>query len=108
MIRTPIAILVLFAAISSPIQAAELTHGMALMVAANTQQDRMKSCNSQAKEQSLTGESRKSFMSTCLSSGSTAKSSAPQERMKTCNKDAGARSLKGDARKQFMSTCLKG
>ena len=35
--------------------------------AQNAQQDKMTSCNSQAKTQSLSGDARKSFMQTCLS-----------------------------------------
>jgi hypothetical protein len=34
--------------------------------AQNAQQDRMKTCNAQAKTQSLSGDARKSFMSSCL------------------------------------------
>ena len=33
---------------------------------AQSQQDKMKTCNSQAASQSLTGDARKNFMSTCL------------------------------------------
>ena len=77
--------------------------------AATAQQERMKSCNVEAKTKTLKGDERKSFMSTCLKGESaTAAPMTPQERMKSCNKDAGAKSLKGDARKAFMSGCLKG
>ena len=34
--------------------------------AANSQQEKMKTCNAQAKEQKLSGDARKSFMSSCL------------------------------------------
>ncbi len=79
---------------------------------ANPQQERMKACNTEAGAQHLTGDARKSFMSSCLAgktsgSGSTAGNSQ-QERMKSCNAQAGAQHLAGDARKTFMSTCLKG
>ena len=33
----------------------------------NSQQDKMKTCNAQAKDQTLSGDARKSFMKTCLS-----------------------------------------
>lgn len=78
--------------------------------AQNSQQDKMKSCNLQAKEQSLSGDARKSFMKTCLSNPPAAQSklTPQQQKMKQCNADAKARSLSGAERKTFMSTCLKG
>ena len=78
--------------------------------AANTQQDRMKSCNADAKAQNLSGDARKSFMKTCLSNQPAAapKSNSQQEKMKQCNADAKAKGLSGADRKSFMSTCLKG
>ena len=42
-------------------------------VLAGSQQDRMKSCNAEAKQQSLKGDERKAFMQSCLSSSSEAK-----------------------------------
>ena len=78
--------------------------------AANSQQDKMKSCNAQAKTQTLSGDARKTFMKTCLSAGSGATAPAtatPQMRMKQCNADATSKSLKGDDRKTYMKTCLK-
>jgi len=70
----------------------------------------MKTCNLQAKEQSLSGDARKSFMKTCLSNQPAAESklTPQQQKMKQCNADAKARSLSGSDRKTFMSTCLKG
>ena len=77
-------------------------------LAANSQQEKMKSCNAQAKTQNLAGDARQSFMKTCLSAGSVAAPAAtPQMRMKQCNADANAKSLKGDGRKAYMKTCLK-
>jgi hypothetical protein len=82
-----------------------------------SQQDRMKSCNAQAKSQSLAGDKRKSFMSACLSGKTpeaekaTTAATAPrtqQDKMKSCNADATSQKLTGNARKTFMSTCLKG
>ena len=82
------------------------------VMAANSQQDKMKSCNADATAKALKGDARKSFMSTCLKADASAPAvaSAPatqQEKMKTCNADATTQNLKGDARKSFMSTCLK-
>ncbi len=95
-----------------------------------TQQDRMRHCNAQAKEQALKGEPRKQFMKGCLSSKKEGQSvaepardtqpardemapdkterklTAQQERMRTCNADAKQQALKGEARKQFMKACL--
>jgi hypothetical protein len=78
--------------------------------AQNSQQDKMKTCNLQAKEQSLSGDARKSFMKTCLSNKEAAQSklTPQQQKMKQCNADAKSRSLSGGDRKTFMSTCLKG
>ena len=78
--------------------------------AQNTQQDKMKSCNTQAKTQSLSGDARKSFMKSCLSAQPAAepKLNSQQQKMKQCSADAKAKGLSGADRKTFMSTCLKG
>jgi len=78
--------------------------------AQNVQQERMKSCNAQAKTQSLTGDARKAFMKTCLSNqpASEPKLNSQQQKMKQCNADAKAKGLSGADRKTFMSNCLKG
>ena len=78
--------------------------------AQNSQQDKMKDCNAQAKTQSLSGDERKSFMKTCLSSQPAADSklNSQQQKMKQCNADAKTKGLSGADRKTFMSTCLKG
>jgi hypothetical protein len=78
--------------------------------AQNTQQDKMKTCNAQAKTQSLAGDARKSFMKTCLSNqpADAPKLNSQQQKMKQCNADAKAKELTGAGRKTFMSTCLKG
>ena len=77
--------------------------------AATPQQEKMKSCNTEAASKSLKGDERKAFMKECLSAAKEeAKSglSAQQEKMKTCNADAKAKALKGLDRKKFMSECL--
>jgi hypothetical protein len=78
--------------------------------AQNTQQDKMKTCNAQAKAQSLSGDARQSFMKTCLSNQPAAdpKLNSQQQKMKQCNADAKSKSLTGADRKTFMSSCLKG
>jgi psiF repeat len=84
------------------------------------QQEKMKTCNADAKAKALAGDARKAFMQTCLSaSGATApaaaapataapaaKENSQQEKMKACNADAKAKGLKGDDHKAFMKTCL--
>ena len=76
----------------------------------NSQQDKMKTCNAQAKDQSLSGDARKSFMKTCLASqpAPDSKLNSQQQKMKQCNADAKTKGLTGDDRKTFMSSCLKG
>src|SRR5882672_11198223 len=78
--------------------------------AQNTQQAKMKTCNAQAKTQSLSGDARKSFMKTCLSTDQAAgpKLNSQQQKMKQCNADAKTKGLTGAERKTFMSSCLKG
>jgi psiF repeat len=93
--------------------------------AAPTQQNKMKSCNADAKTKALKGADRKTFMSSCLKGDAapaaeakpTASAAAPaaataaptqQNKMKSCNADAKTKALKGADRKTFMSACLKG
>lgn len=75
---------------------------------AGPQQEKMKACNQQAVGK--TGEARKAFMKTCLSSATDSAAAdkakmTPQERMKYCNSEG--KGKKGDERKAFMSECLK-
>jgi hypothetical protein len=70
----------------------------------NSQQERMKACNSQAGDKK--GDERKAFMSQCLKGGA-AMPMTQQDNMNKGNADASAKSLKGDERKAFMSQCLK-
>ncbi|MBV8784944.1 MAG: phosphate starvation-inducible protein PsiF [Gammaproteobacteria bacterium] len=82
----------------------------ALVHAENTQQDKMKSCNADAKTKALKGDERKAFMKSCLSDqpAAAATGNSQQEKMKTCNADAKAKALKGADRKAFMKDCLSG
>ena len=103
---------------------------------AGAQQDKMKGCNMEAKNDGLKGDERKAFMSRCLKkdyilkskvvvpakeegdvasadsneeSADSAVATANQKgKMKSCNADAKAKDLKGEERKKFMSSCLKG
>ena len=81
--------------------------------APTTQQNKMKTCNADAKTKALKGDERKAFMKECLSAKKEAApaadgATAQQSKMKTCNADPKAKTLKGDERKKFMSECLKG
>ncbi len=78
-------------------------------LADNSQQEKMTSCNADAKAKGLTGDDRKTFMKSCLSATKpTASGNSQQEKMKSCNADASTKGLKGDDRKSFMKTCLSG
>ncbi len=77
--------------------------------APTAQQNKMKTCNADAKTKDLKGDERKKFMSECLSAKADAPAdgkTAQQNKMKTCNADAKTKDLKGDERKKFMSECL--
>jgi len=75
----------------------------------NSQQDKMTSCNADAKAKNLSGDDRKAFMKTCLSAAPPAAPlNSQQQKMKDCNASAKTQALTGDARKTFMSNCLKG
>jgi hypothetical protein len=76
----------------------------------NSQQDKMKTCNADAKSKGLSGDDRKAYMKTCLSAAppAAATGNSQQEKMKTCNADAKTKGLSGDDRKAFMKTCLSG
>jgi len=90
--------------------ASALTFGLASSAMALTaQQEKMKTCNAEAKTKALKGAERKAFMKECLSAkkpaGMAAKATQ-QNKMKSCNADATTKGLKGAERKKFMSECL--
>jgi hypothetical protein len=76
----------------------------------NSQQQRMTTCNADAKAKGLKGADRKTFMKSCLSdrTAAAATGNSQQEKMKTCNTDATTKALKGTERKAFMKECLSG
>jgi phage-related minor tail protein len=110
--------------------------GLSVPALADTaQQEKMKSCNADAKAKGLKGDAYKKFRDDCLkakpeAATTTAKPAAAtttakpeaattttaeskkltpqQEKMKSCNGLASSQGLSGDARKKFMSSCLKG
>lgn len=75
------------------------------------QQQRMATCNQQAKEKTLKGDERKSYMSECLKGNKASgdkKGLTPQQlKMRDCSSQATQQSLKGEDRSKFMSGCLK-
>ncbi len=78
--------------------------------APSAQQNKMKTCNADAKTKDRKGDERKAFMKDCLSAKPAAAAAdagtTQQNKMKTCNADAKTKALDGDARKKFMSECL--
>jgi hypothetical protein len=81
------------------------------LAAQTSQQQRMTSCNAEAESHHLSGQARKSFMSSCLARQTTAaapsaSSQSQQQKMKDCN--ASASGMKGSARKDFIRSCLSG
>ncbi len=78
------------------------------------QQEKMVTCNADAKTKALKGDERKAYMKQCLSAAGVTPAAAPsaketqQEKMKTCNADAKTKALKGDERKTYMKSCLSG
>lgn len=84
---------------------AALSAGPAL--AANTQQTKMTNCNAQATAKNLSADARKSFMSSCLSSGTSAQSAATNK-SQACASQADAKKLSGAARTSFVKKCSAG
>lgn len=86
--------------------------GAGLMIspvaAQNPQQERMKSCNTEARDKKLSGKPRKDFLSDCLSAKTTAPLNPQRQKMTDCNASAAAQKLSGAARRKFMSSCLSG
>ncbi len=88
--------------------------GIALAVSApafaGAQQDKMKACNADAKEQALKGDERKAFMKNCLKKDAALDTAAvpasQQNKMKSCSAEAKSKALKGQEHKDFMKSCL--
>jgi hypothetical protein len=98
---------IFLATLGAILAAATMVHPAA---ADNSQQTRMTTCNTDAKSKGLSGDDRKAFMKSCLSSGSSGDSkqlNSQQQKMKDCNAEAKTKALAGADRKKFMSDCLK-
>ena len=99
------------AAILTALCVAPVIGAQASAKALTPQQQRMNDCNAKASSQALKGDTRKSFMSACLSGKDAAPAGKPmtaqQQKMVDCNAQAGTQKLGGEARKTFMKSCLK-
>ena len=95
-------------------KAAEKTAAPAPEKKISLQQEKMSSCNKDAREKKLAGPERQKFMKGCLGEKPAAspakemKKTPQQQKMANCNKGAKEKKLSGPDRKAFMSTCLKG
>lgn len=75
---------------------------------AGGQQNKMKTCNADAKTKNLKGDERRTFMKECLSAGREEKKAAmtaKHDKMKACRADAKAKDLKSAELKAFMKEC---
>ena len=77
-------------------------------LAQSTQQERMKSCNAEARDKKLSGKPRKDFLSDCLSAKTTTPVNPQRQKMTDCTASAATQKLSGAARRKFMSSCLSG
>lgn len=94
-----VAMLTVFAA-AAPAFAADPPKATA--APANSQQDKMKACNTKAA--GMKGDERKAFMSNCLSA-KPAEPAKPGSKMAMCNKKTAG--LDKDARAKAQSECMK-
>ena len=71
-------------------------------------QQRMRACNTQAKEKGLEKRARSRFITDCLNGRKGERPPTPlQARNEACTKKADSRHLEGAARRGFMSDCNK-
>ncbi|QDX81924.1 hypothetical protein B9N43_12075 [Denitratisoma sp. DHT3] len=76
--------------------------------AQKAQQEKMKTCNAEAKTKALKGDARKSFMKDCLSSGGSASTKEePKAANANCEKMAEEKKLAGAAKGSFIKKCGK-
>ena len=78
------------------------------VLAAATQQEKMKSCNAEARTKALKGDERRTFMSGCLAVSPEEKQArlAQREKAKTCTAEAKGKGLKGEEKKTFLTQCV--
>jgi hypothetical protein len=72
------------------------------------EQQRLRSCNTQAKEKGLSARERSRFITDCLNGRKGDRPLTPlQARNEACTKEADSRHLEGAERRGFMSDCNK-
>ncbi|MBI1394760.1 MAG: phosphate starvation-inducible protein PsiF [Betaproteobacteria bacterium] len=73
-----------------------------------TQQEKMRTCNAEAKTQALKGQERRDFMSRCLAVSPEEKEArlARRQKAKSCAAEARDKSLKGEERKSYIAECV--
>lgn len=83
--------------------------GFAASEAQKAQQEKMKSCNAEAKTKSLAGDARKDFMKNCLSGSTTADAkeakAAPNSQCEEKAVSKSGKPLAGTAKAAFMKKC---
>lgn len=98
--------LVVLSAFTFAGSASAMDKGMAMDKGAekstNSQQNKMKECQTQAGEKKLEGKDRQAFVNNCLK----AKPEKKESKIAMCNKQTAG--LKGDERKKAQSECMKG
>ena len=71
--------------------------------------EHLASCEADATAANVTGDARKSYMSTCLSrKAGQANTNAAREKLKSCNAQASEKNLVEGPRKAFVDNCVKG
>jgi hypothetical protein len=71
-------------------------------------QQRLRACNTQAKEKGLSGAARSHYITDCVSGRPNGRPLTPiQARNETCKKEADRRGLDGAERRGFMGNCTK-
>src|SRR2546423_13847041 len=72
------------------------------------EQQRLRSCNTQAKAKGLSARERSRFITDCLNGRKGERPLTPiQAKNEACTKEADGRGLQGAARRGFMSECTK-
>jgi hypothetical protein len=73
------------------------------------QDEHLASCDADATAAKITGDARKSYISTCMSrKAGQANTNAAREKLKSCTAQAGEKNLVEAPRKAFIDNCVKG
>jgi hypothetical protein len=90
-----------FSLVAAPAFAADKAADKGTEKVANSQQNKMKECQTQAGDKKLEGKDRQGFVNECLKT----KPAKKESKMATCNKQTAG--LKADERKKAQSECMK-